>query len=60
MKNHAGKAFRLTRQKDIERVFARGTCDMKGFIAIALAKVPDMVAAKLKEPVYLAFSCHFC
>ena len=24
MKNHAGKAFRLTRQKDIERVFARG------------------------------------
>ncbi len=46
----------FTLRSDGERVFARGTCDMKGFIAIALAKVPDMIAAKLKEPVYLAFS----
>src|SRR6218665_3070052 len=25
-------------------LYARGTCDMKGFIAVALAKVPDIVA----------------
>ena len=35
----------------------RGTCDMKGFLAIALALVPDFKAAKLKVPVHLALSC---
>ncbi|NIP13557.1 MAG: acetylornithine deacetylase [Pseudomonadales bacterium] len=36
------------------RLMGRGTCDMKGFLAIALALVPDMVA--LRHPIHLAFS----
>jgi acetylornithine deacetylase len=36
------------------RLHGRGTCDMKAFIAIALALVPDM--GTLKYPVHLAFS----
>src|SRR3546814_15073289 len=29
------------------RLYGRGTCDMKGFLATALALVPEMVAARL-------------
>ncbi len=39
-----------------ERLFGRGTCDMKGFLALALAAVPDLLAAPLKRPAHLAFS----
>lgn len=38
------------------RLFGRGTCDMKGFIALALAAAPEIVAADPKKPVHLAFS----
>lgn len=38
------------------RLYGRGTCDMKGFLSLALAAVPDLVAADLKRPVHLAFS----
>ena len=38
------------------RLYGRGSCDMKGFIACVLAKVPEFVAVDLKEPIYLAFS----
>ncbi len=38
------------------RLYGRGTCDMKGFLALALAATPDLVAADLKRPVHLAFS----
>ena len=38
------------------RLFGRGTCDMKGFVATVLAKVPDMVRAPLAMPVHLALS----
>lgn len=38
------------------RYFGRGTCDMKGFLALALATVPHMIAAPLMRPVQLAFS----
>lgn len=38
------------------KLFGRGTCDMKGFIAIALSRVPDMVAAKPKTPIHFALS----
>ena len=38
------------------RVYGRGTCDMKGFLAIVLAAVPAMVAADLKRPIHLAFT----
>jgi acetylornithine deacetylase len=37
-------------------LFGRGTCDMKGFIAACLAKVPAFVAADMVEPVHLALS----
>jgi acetylornithine deacetylase len=39
------------------KLFGRGTCDMKGFLATALALVPDFKAAKLKAPIHLALSC---
>jgi acetylornithine deacetylase len=38
------------------KYFGRGTCDMKGFLAIALAYVPQMLAADLKTPIQLALS----
>ena len=38
------------------KLHGRGTCDMKGFIACALAAVPRMVAADLVHPIQLAFS----
>nr|WP_281392972.1 acetylornithine deacetylase [Roseospira goensis] len=38
------------------RLYGRGTTDMKGFVAVALAMVPDFVAAPLTTPVHLAFS----
>ncbi|MES9882808.1 MAG: acetylornithine deacetylase, partial [Sedimenticola sp.] len=38
------------------RLYGRGTSDMKGFIAIALALVPQMVEAKLQKPIHLALS----
>lgn len=38
------------------RLYGRGTCDMKGFLALALAAAPDILAANPKKPVHLAFS----
>ena len=38
------------------RLYGRGACDMKGFLACALAAVPRLAAAELARPVYLAFS----
>ncbi|MBO6826546.1 MAG: acetylornithine deacetylase [Sneathiella sp.] len=38
------------------RAYGRGTCDMKGFIACALAAVPDMCRANLAVPIHFAFS----
>ncbi|HYG28381.1 MAG TPA: acetylornithine deacetylase [Caulobacteraceae bacterium] len=38
------------------KLFGRGTADMKSFIALALAAVPEMKAAGLKRPCHLAFS----
>ena len=38
------------------RLYGRGTCDMKGFLALSLAAVPDILAAQPKKPVHLAFS----
>ncbi|WP_019528017.1 acetylornithine deacetylase [Dasania marina] len=37
-------------------LYGRGTADMKSFIAIALAFVPEMLRANLTTPVHLAFS----
>jgi acetylornithine deacetylase len=38
------------------RLYARGACDMKGFIAAALSRVPSLAKAKLSRPVHLMFS----
>lgn len=39
-----------------DRVYGRGTCDMKGFIAVCLAMLDDFAGADLKTPVHFAFS----
>ncbi len=38
------------------RVFGRGACDMKGFIACALACAPAFARADLARPIHFAFS----
>jgi acetylornithine deacetylase len=39
-----------------ERIYGRGTCDMKSYIATALAMTPRFLAADLKAPVHFALS----
>ena len=38
------------------RVYGRGACDMKGFIACALALAPRFAAAELARPLHLALT----
>jgi acetylornithine deacetylase len=38
------------------RAYGRGTVDMKGFGALALALVPDLLAAGLKTPIHILLS----
>lgn len=47
--------FVLTDKGD-GKLYGRGSCDMKGFIATCLAALPKMVNADLKKPIYFAFS----
>jgi acetylornithine deacetylase len=46
--------FALTRRGN--RLYGRGTADMKSFVAIALAFAPVFVKADLKTPIHYAFS----
>ncbi|QEX19685.1 acetylornithine deacetylase [Hypericibacter terrae] len=46
--------FTLTRRGD--RIYGRGTSDMKSFIAVALALVPEFQKAGLRRPIHLALS----
>jgi acetylornithine deacetylase len=46
--------FKLREQNDL--LYARGTCDMKGFIAVALSKLPQMVSKPLQAPIHFALS----
>jgi acetylornithine deacetylase len=39
-----------------DRLVGRGVCDMKSFIGIALALVPDMLERKLARPLHFALS----
>ena len=50
----ASDPFRLEARDG--RLYGRGSCDMKGFIACSLAAVPDLVRRDLARPVHLAFS----
>ncbi|TYP99173.1 acetylornithine deacetylase [Tenacibaculum adriaticum] len=42
-------------EKD-KKLYGRGACDMKGFLACFLSVLPKMVATDLKKPIYFAFS----
>ncbi len=46
--------FILTRKGN--RLYGRGSVDMKGFLACVLGAVPAFKAADLKKPVHIAFS----
>jgi len=46
--------FALTLKGD--KLYGRGSCDMKGFVACCLASVPRILRSRLKKPVYFAFS----
>ncbi|WP_337269220.1 acetylornithine deacetylase [Oryzifoliimicrobium ureilyticus] len=43
-------------RRDGERLYGRGTTDMKGYLAAVLATVPHLSKADLKRPIHLAFS----
>jgi acetylornithine deacetylase len=49
-----GDPFALRRRDD--KLFARGSCDMKGFVAACLAAVPDFQALPLLRPLHLFIS----
>lgn len=38
------------------RIYGRGSCDMKGFIACAMALAPRFAEADLKRPLHMAFT----
>lgn len=38
------------------RIYGRGACDMKGFLAVVLALIPELQTNSRKHPVHLAFS----
>lgn len=46
--------FALTRADG--KLYGRGTCDMKGFVALALAAAPLLAGRRLAVPVHFAFS----
>ncbi len=39
-----------------DKLFGRGTCDMKGFVGVALSLLPDIARAKLTRPIHFALS----
>ncbi len=43
-------------RRDGDRLYGRGTCDMKGFDAICLAMAPEFLAAKLNKPIHILLS----
>ncbi len=46
--------FSLTESSD--KLYGRGSADMKGFIALVLSRVPEMVSSELTKPIHLALS----
>lgn len=42
--------------KKDNRIYGRGTCDMKGFLAVVLSLIPEFQINPRKYPVHLAFS----
>ncbi|AVO33909.1 acetylornithine deacetylase [Ottowia oryzae] len=52
--NWTSDPFALTERDG--RLYARGSCDMKGFIACAVALVPEFLATPRAKPLHLALS----
>ena len=52
--NWSSDPFKMTRVDD--RLFGRGTCDMKGFIAACLAYAPHVARDQLRKPLHFAFT----
>ena len=52
--NWLSEPFKLLKKKD--KFYGRGTCDMKGFIAVCLSLVPEIKKKKLKKPIHFIFS----
>jgi len=46
--------FKLRHEMD--RVYGRGSCDMKGFDAICLAMIPEFQKARLSRPIHILLS----
>lgn len=47
--------FRLTQRGS--RLYGRGTSDMKGFVAVVLAAVPELARKANGRPIHIALSC---
>ena len=47
--------FILTDKGD-GKLYGRGACDMKGFLACCLAAIPEIINTDLQKPLYFAFS----
>jgi acetylornithine deacetylase len=50
----SSEPFRLTRRGD--RLYGRGTADMKAFCAVVLAAVPRIIAAPLARPIHICLT----
>jgi acetylornithine deacetylase len=46
----------FTLRREADRVYGRGTCDMKGFDAICLAMIPEFQRACLASPIHILLS----
>ena len=54
VENWDSDPFSLTQRNN--KLFGRGSADMKGLIALVLSRVPQMQKTKLSRPIHLAFS----
>lgn len=39
-----------------DKIYGRGSSDMKGFIAVVLSLIPELTAQSLRKPIHLSFS----
>ena len=53
-RNWTSDPFSLTEKNN--KLYGRGTADMKSFIALVLSRVPKIVNANLAQSIHLAFS----